>query len=157
MLNNHLRLRDVMCNLVWVCLRTCWGLFYVLLAMDLVNACTVCGYAQRSVFWSFWFLTNFAPANGLTGSRLCGLQQPAPILKSLRLLRPGLHFLPQQHLNSASHFTQNEGYVSQTGSNWPLPWFPHWKELLEEGGARRGCGCVTWPHREMPDVMWRVW
>lgn len=87
---------------------------------------------------------------------LCGCRQPAPILKTLRLLGPGLHFLPQQHLNSASHFTQNEGYVSQTGSNWPLPWFPRWKEQLEEGGARRGSGCVTWLLREMPDVMWCV-
>lgn len=85
---------------------------------------------------------------------LCGRCRSAPILKSSRLLRPGLHFLPQQHLNSASHFTQNEGYVSQTGSNWLLPWFPHWKEQLEEGG---GVGCVTWPCREMPDVMWCVW
>lgn len=24
-------------------------------------------------------------------------------------------------------------------------------------GGRRGGGCVTWPHREMSDVMWRVW
>lgn len=85
---------------------------------------------------------------------LCGRCRPAPISKSSRLPRPGLHFLRQQHLNSASHFTQNEGYVSQTGSNWLLPWFPHWKEQFEEGGS---VGRVTWPRREMPDVMWRVW
>lgn len=60
------------------------------------------------------------------------------------VLRAGLHFLPRQHLNSASHFTQNEGCVSQTGSNWPLPWFPHWKEPLEEGGGGRwACHMTT--------------
>lgn len=85
------------------------------------------------------------------GSRCAVCRRPAcPHFekKFLRLPRPRLHFLPrlqqqrqrQRHLNSASHFSQNEGYVSQTGSNWPLPWFPHWKEQLEEGGAG---GCVT--------------
>lgn len=97
--------------------------------------------------------SEFSLTSGLTAVvqevavRLPAARLPPFWKKFLRLPRPRLHFLPRQqrHLNSASHFSQNEGYVSQTGSNWPLPWFPHWKEQLEEGGAG---GCVTWPRRE---------
>lgn len=42
-------------------------IIYVLQALDFTLACTVCGYAQRCVYWSFWFLSNFALASGLTG------------------------------------------------------------------------------------------
>lgn len=52
-------------------------------------------------------------------------------------------FSPTAAPELCPHFTQNEGYVSQTGSNWPLPWFPHWKEQLQKGGARRIGRCVT--------------
>lgn len=145
---------------MWVCLKTSWRLFmYCWPWMSCLHARRVVVRTVASIGVSGFFLTLHWQVVWQESYRklLCGCRQPAPILKSLRLLRPGLHFLPQQHLNSASHFTQNEGYVSQTGSNWPLPWFPHWKEQLEKGGARRVGGCVTWPHREMPDVMWCVW
>lgn len=38
--------------------------------------------------------------------------------------------------------------MSQTGSNWPLPWFPQWKEPLEEGGAKGGVVGVSHDHTE---------
>lgn len=142
---------------LWDCLKNFWRVIYV-----------PWGHGAHAFVHSAWFRAEMGRLERLVSlhqqvvwqesyrKSLCGCRQPAPILKTLRLLRPGLHFLPQQHLNSASHFTQNEGYVSQTGSNWPLPWFPCWKEQSEKGGARRGSGCVTWLHREMPDVMWCV-
>lgn len=139
----------------WIVSESVQGLFRWLdystalfcLGRDICLTTTVCVFELLSALASEW-----SSHTGSTCLYSLGSGWPAPILKSLRLRLTASIFSSTWTL---PHFTQNEGHkLSQTGSSWPLPWFPHWR-LEGAVGGRRGCCWVGVSHdqgREMPDV-----
>lgn len=110
--------------------------------------------------WSFKFQWNCSRASGLTGdAQEAAVRLPAACPHSeklLRLLKAQAPFSP----------TAAPELCLVLLTKWRLC-VTNWFQLVvtmvstlegavgRKGGARSG-GCVTWPHREMPDVMWCV-
>lgn len=138
-----------------VCFKNLWRIIYALQASwDQVWMYSARKESTRVS--SFSLCTSWWSDKSRTGSGCVAVDSLPPFWESFDAPEAWVLCLPQHHLNSPRHVSQNGAYVSQTGSNWSLPWFPHWKEQLQEGGAYKGGGRVTWPRREMPDVMWPV-
>lgn len=132
-------------------------IIYVLYVLDFMLACTLRGCAQKCVYWSFGFLSDFSLASGLTAviqEVAVWLSTACPHFEKFEAPEAWAPFSP----------TAAPELCLTLHTKWRLRvtnWFQLAVAMVStlEGaiGGRRGSGCVTWPHREMPDVMWRVW